>query len=72
MPEVKVTCGESCEEDDDVTFTYTRLKRSTAKALLVKVDGEEVWLPFSHIVAHDEDEKTLRITGWLAAQKGLE
>ena len=71
MPEAKVICGESCEEEDDVEFTYTRLKRSSAKAVLVKANGEEEWLPFSHIVAHDENEKTLRVTSWLAEKLGI-
>ena len=71
MPEAKVICGESCEEEDDVTIVYDRLKRSSAKAVLVKANGEEEWLPFSHIVSHDESEKTLRITNWLAEQIGL-
>lgn len=72
MSDVKIICGEKCEEDDDVTFTYDKLKRATKKAVLVKVDGESIWLPFSHIVAHDEAEQELRVTNWIASEKGLE
>lgn len=48
----------------------------THLALLVEIDGEEVWIPKSQIEADSEvrkkeDEGTLVISGWFAAQEGL-
>lgn len=54
------------------------VKKATEKALLVEVDGEEVWLPRSQIVEDESealeegDTGTLAITQWIAREKGLE
>lgn len=69
---VEVVCGEKCSERSDVEVEYTRLIRSTDKAALVEVDDREVWLPFSHIVEHDEASETLLVTKWLAGEKELD
>lgn len=52
--------------------------KSTSKALLVNVDGEEMWIPKSQIhddsEVFDDDEHsqgTLVISEWIAEQKGL-
>ena len=48
------------------------------KALLMDIDGEEIWIPKSQIHDNSEvydagehDEGTLVITEWIAKQKGL-
>lgn len=53
-------------------------KKATDAALLVEVDGEELWIPQSHILADsevfdDEDNSTgmLVMTAWIAKKKGL-
>lgn len=53
-------------------------KKATDNALLVEVDGEEIWIPQSQILAdsevYDDDENsigTLVITEWIATKKGL-
>jgi len=56
---------------DDVTC-----KRSTAKAILVEIDGDEYWIPQSQIdddseVWQEGDEGVLVITEWIAEQKGI-
>jgi hypothetical protein len=50
--------------------------RATGKALLVLVEGEEVWIPRSQIqedseVQDEGDSGTLVIPMWLAEEKGL-
>lgn len=69
---VKITCGEKCEDESDVTAEYHTLVRFTEKAVLVRFLDVQCWVPFSHIVEHDESEMTLRVTGWLAEQEGIE
>ncbi len=74
MAEVRVICGESCAEYDDVEFTYEELLTSTYKAvqLIVREGENPTWLPFSQIVAHDRDEKTMRVTQWIAEEEAIE
>ena len=53
--------------------------RVTDKALLVRIDDEQIWLPLSQIAdAGDYDfqagdqELSLSVTEWIAREKGLE
>lgn len=69
---VQVTCGEKCEEEDDVVATYEMLVRSTGKAVLVRFSDLQCWVPFSQIVDHCKFEKTIRVTAWFAEQEGVE
>lgn len=41
----------------------------TEKALLYRIDGEEHWLPKSHVLDHGDD--FVVISRWLAVQKDL-
>lgn len=50
--------------------------RESDKALLVSVDGQNVWIPKSHITDDSEVYKVghsgkLVITEWIATEKGL-
>jgi len=50
--------------------------KDTGKALLVLLDGEEVWIPHSQIDEDSEvygegDEGTLVITEWFAEKEGM-
>jgi hypothetical protein len=57
----------SLREDDDLaTFEDIKCHRDTPDAILVKVEGKEVWIPKSHV--HDG---RLIISQWIAEQKGL-
>lgn len=57
------------------------LLRASAKALLVEIHGEEIWLPLSQIIDaedHFNSDSTLRtgdakirLTEWIAKEKGL-
>lgn len=57
--------------DDDVTVRFDKVKAVTAKAVLVKVDGEEVWIPFSQLVDLFPGDSEMIITEWIAGEKGL-
>jgi hypothetical protein len=67
----------SLREDDDLaTFEDIKCHRDTPDAILVRVEGKEVWIPKSHI--HDDSEVfkkgtdgRLIISQWIAEQKGL-
>lgn len=67
----QVRC-EAEADDGDVDIQYDRLKNVTKKAALFVIDGDEQWLPFSQIVAHDEAAKQVTITAWIAREKGLD
>lgn len=64
--------------DDVVEFENVTCSKETDKALLVEIEGEEYWIPKSHIAdeseVKDEDEHnegTLVISAWIAREKGL-
>lgn len=68
-----------------VQVTDVTLHRATDAAVLIEIDGEEYWIPFSQM-APDEEIKcrqllandrmptavSLSITRWIAEQKGIE
>lgn len=63
-------------DDDTVSFDDVHCIRATEKAILVDIDGDEHWIPQSHV--HDNSEVyklgqrgTLVITRWIATQRGL-
>jgi hypothetical protein len=50
-------------------------KHATDKAILVEIDGEEVWVPQSQVDEDSEvyqkgDEGTLIVSEWFAKQRG--
>jgi hypothetical protein len=66
--------------DDDPTcdFDNVRCIKETDAALLCVIDGDEFWIPKSHVhddsEVFDEDvnsEGKLIISEWIAQQKGL-
>jgi hypothetical protein len=66
----------SDEAPESFRMEHVRALKSTKKALLCIIDGEEDWIPFSQITDDSEvyqqgDEGTLIITRWLAYKKGL-
>lgn len=70
MSRKKIDC-EASESDDDVTLEYTAVKYTTKKAVLLDVDGDDVWIPFSQAVYHNERDGELIVTRWIAEQKDL-
>ena len=64
------------DTSDSVTFENVKGVRSTEKALLCEIDGEEHWIPQSQITENSEvwcegDVGKLVVTRWLAEQKGI-
>ena len=64
---------------DDMSYTLEgiKIKHVTDLAFLVLVEGEEIWIPFSHVESPDADELVkgyegdVEITDWIAKQKGF-
>ena len=58
------------------TLYGVTILKETASAVLVDIDGEEVWIPQSQIHADSQiweegDEGDLVISDWIAKDKGL-
>lgn len=60
---------ERCE--DNVSIDYDRQVDSSAKAILLSIDGENHWIPKSQIDEHDRQNNYVVIPEWLAIEKGL-
>lgn len=61
---------------EKVQIQNVTVARETESALLVNIEGEEIWIPKSQIDDDSEVYKkdtsgTLVITEWIAKQKGL-
>lgn len=59
-----------------IHLDVSEIKRVTEKAMLVRVDGEEHWLPLSQVADADDYNEgdvncTVSITEWIAREKGL-
>jgi hypothetical protein len=57
-------------------FSGVECRAETDKAILCVIDGEEHWIPKSHVDDDSEvyakgHEGTLIVTEWIAKQKGL-
>jgi hypothetical protein len=53
-----------------------KIVRATDKALLLRIDGEEYWIPLSQIAGPDDydegdEDCTVSVTEWIAREKGL-
>lgn len=60
-----------------VHLSVEEVVKETDKALLVRIDGEDVWIPLSQIADADDYEPgdtdiTLSVTKWFADKEGLE
>lgn len=58
-----------------VEITYDGFLKETDKAALLLIDGDEVWLPFSHMEDGQElieEGGTLSVTQWIAEKNSLE
>lgn len=61
---------------EKVQIQNVTVSKETESALLVNIEGEEIWIPKSQIdddseVYKKDTEGTLVITEWIAKQKGL-
>jgi hypothetical protein len=63
--------------DEEMEFEVTVVQQETEKAWLCDIDGEDIWLPKSQVMAGAEDLEVdacnvvITIPGWLAMEKGL-
>lgn len=70
LTEDDVRC-EADPDDDDVTVEYERVKYVTKKAVLLRVEGDEHWLPFSQLVDFDKKTQEVVVTAFIARAKGF-
>lgn len=62
---------------EEIYAVEATILKWTAKALLIEVDGERLWLPRSQLIDEEElpidSSKTARVkmTAWIAKTKGL-
>lgn len=64
------------DRGESVDVEVEEVVKTTAKAILVLVEGEEYWIPRSQIegdfaTAKEGDSGTMIIPQWLADQEGL-
>jgi hypothetical protein len=65
---MKSLSGRFEREEDILEFDLEELVKETDKAWLVKIEGEEMWLPKSQVEIEDE---IVFIPEWLAKEKDL-
>ncbi len=61
-------------KNDDTSWFDCTFVRETELAMLLEIEGEELWIPKSQIGASKKkDGKPIRVelTDWIARQKGL-
>ena len=63
-------------DEEYVVFYDVKATRDAGSAMLVEIDAEEYWIPYSQIhdnseVQEEGDEGELIVTEWLAIKKGL-
>jgi Ser-tRNA(Ala) deacylase AlaX len=64
------------EEEPGIDIGPTKIKKETAAAILVEIEGTEMWFPKSQIHEDSEiwqegDDGHLYITEWLAQKRGF-
>jgi hypothetical protein len=65
---MKTLSGKFGKEDDILEFELEELLKETDKAYLVRIEGEEMWLPKSQV---DVEDDIVYISEWLAKEKNL-
>lgn len=63
-------------DGDPVEIDYDEIVAETKAAVLFRVptyedETEEMWIPKSQLIEHDEDACTFEIPEWLAREKGM-
>lgn len=59
------------ETEELFTVVCSEIKRETAKALLVEICGEDIWLPLSQVTDINRQTGQVTMTAWIAKEKGL-
>ncbi len=47
------------------------VEHETEAAILVLIEGNQVWLPRSQVIECDEENGVVEVTEWIAMEKGL-
>ncbi len=56
---------------DIVDIEYESIEHDTGKAVLLKIEGDEFWIPKSQIKNDYENEDYIQIPRWLVDEKHL-
>lgn len=67
----KVRCERDGNHRTDHIIEYDVAIFASDMAVLVRMEGDEVWLPYSHIVSWTPECAEMEISGWIAEQTGL-
>lgn len=65
------------DRNEPIELTADFVKKETARAVLIEIDGAEHWIPFSQIAEGAEDLNegeegvSFSIPRWLAEERGL-
>jgi hypothetical protein len=54
-----------------ISLDYDSVEDETSKAYLVRIEGDDYWLPKSQIGEMNADDYTIELPVWLAKEKGL-
>ncbi len=68
----RVYCDRVENPMTDVLVDYDVAVVATDKAVLVRVGGDEVWLPYSHLVRWTPECAEAEISDWIAREIGLD
>ena len=61
-----------CEDATDVVdVQYDKLVSQNEKAVLIRIDEDDTWIPKSLVCGVDERAKMVTIKKWIAVQKGM-
>lgn len=55
-----------------VEIGYDELLHDTGLAIKVRIDGDDVWIPWSQISDHDPDGQAFEVSAWFARKNGLD
>ena len=62
-------------KQEEIFSVEAEILRETLKAVLIEVEGEEIWLPRSQLIDDDElpvrGKARVKMTAWIAKEKGL-
>lgn len=67
----KLVRCEADEDEDDVVIEWDKAKHATKLSVLIVVDGDEAWIPYSQLVAWNPGDSEATVTHWIAQEKGL-
>lgn len=58
------------KQQEQVEFAC-EIKKDTGKALLISMDGRDIWVPMSQVHYYNMQLGKIRVTPWVAKEKNL-